>query len=307
MTQTQISCFLTVADCQSFSKAAQVLYISQPAVSKQIALMEQEFGVPLFDRTRKTICLTEAGRLFYDLFFDFSTNFKKTLEQVQALNSTRKGEVHIGCTINWDISNLYNPIHAFFSQKYPYLKLFWDGYVFDDLIPALKSGKADVIFSLDLFLSKHPELVSRNLMRIKSILLYSAQHPVAHPGSPSLSDFQDDTFFISYSTPRKALRDSVMDQCLKAGFTPRLVNTPDYSSALLQIQCGAGVMLTDEWMMSKNNPMFRYLPIDFEHTVGVAYLQDSSNVSKNLFISELLFFYKQIFTDLPPNAFVDKH
>ena len=55
MTQAQISCFLAVADCLSFSKAAQELYISQPAVSKQVALMEQEFGVPLFDRTRKTI------------------------------------------------------------------------------------------------------------------------------------------------------------------------------------------------------------------------------------------------------------
>ena len=46
---------------------------------EKISLMEQEFGVPLFDRTRKTVCLTEAGRLFYDLFSDFNANFKKRL------------------------------------------------------------------------------------------------------------------------------------------------------------------------------------------------------------------------------------
>lgn len=295
MTQSQISCFLAVADRLSFSKAAQELYISQPAVSKQIALMEQEFGVPLFDRTRKTIQLTEAGRLFYELFSDFTANFKATLEKVQALNYTRKGEVHIGCTINWDISNLYTPIHTFFSQKYPQLKLSWDGYSFDDLIPALKSGKVDVVFSLDIFLQDYPELVTRNLMQIKSILLYSAQHPLAVSAAPSLLDFQNDTFFVPYTKTGKSLRDSVVKQCADAGFSPKMINSPDYSSMLLQIQCGSGVMLTDEWMMSKNNPLFRHLEMEYEHTVGVAYLQNGENISKNLFVSELLFYYKQIF------------
>ena len=295
VTQAQISCFLAVADCLSFSKAAQELYISQPAVSKQVALMEQEFGVPLFDRTRKTIQLTEAGRLFYQLFSQFNADFKATLEKVQALNLTRRGEVHIGCTINWDITNLYKPIQAFFSQKYPHLKLFWDGYSFDDLIPALKSGKVDVVFSLDIFLQDYPELITRNLTRIKSILLYSAQHPVAREGTPALSDFRNDTFFIPYTKTSKALRESIIQECGKAGFSPRMVNSPDYSSMLLQIQSGAGVMVTDEWMMSKNNSLFGHLNMDYEHTVGVAYLQNGENISKNLFVSELLFYYRQIF------------
>ena len=295
MTQAQISCFLAVANCLSFSKAAQELYISQPAVSKQVSLMEQEFGVPLFDRTRKTIQLTEAGRLFYELFSEFNANFKATLEKVQSLNLTRRGEVHIGCTINWDISNLYNPIHAFFSQKYPQLKLFWDGYSFDDLIPALKSGKVDVVFSLDIFLQDYPELVTRSLTRIKSILLYSAQHPIAVPGAPTLLDFKDDTFLMPYAKTDKTLRESVVSQCTDAGFSPKMINSPDYSSMLLQIQSGSGVMITDEWMMSKNNSLFGHLDMDNEHTVSVAYLQNGENISKNLFVSELLFYYRQIF------------
>ena len=295
MTQAQISCFLAVANCLSFSKAAQELYISQPAVSKQVALMEQEFGVPLFDRTRKTIQLTEAGRLFYQLFSQFNADLKATLEKVQALEVTRRGEVHIGCTINWDISNLYSPIQTFFSQKYPQLKLSWDGYSFDDLIPALKSGKVDVIFSLDIFLQDYPELVTRNLTKIRSILLYSAQHPTAQAGRPALQDFRDDTFFMPYTKTSKALRESIVQECMEAGFSPKMVNSPDYSSMLLQIQSGAGVMVTDEWMMSKNNSLFGHLNMGYEHTVGVAYLQNGENISKNLFVSELLFYYRQIF------------
>lgn len=70
MTQSQITYFLTVADTLSFSKAAAALFVSQPAVSKQVSLLEEELGLTLFDRTRQGVFLTEAGRLFSELFRD---------------------------------------------------------------------------------------------------------------------------------------------------------------------------------------------------------------------------------------------
>ena len=53
MTSLQILYFLTAADCMSFSQTSERLYVSQPAVSRQIKLLEQELGCRLFDRTRK--------------------------------------------------------------------------------------------------------------------------------------------------------------------------------------------------------------------------------------------------------------
>lgn len=50
MTFTQINCFVTVAREQSFTKAASILYVSQPAISKSISRLEEELGFPLFDR-----------------------------------------------------------------------------------------------------------------------------------------------------------------------------------------------------------------------------------------------------------------
>ena len=61
----QLKCFLAVADTGSFSKAAETLYVTQPAISQQIGELERQFGVELFARTRRSAVLTAAGKQLY--------------------------------------------------------------------------------------------------------------------------------------------------------------------------------------------------------------------------------------------------
>ncbi len=61
MNLTQVEYFLEAAKCLNFTAAARTLYVSQPALSKQIALLEKELGVPLFHRENRRVELTEAG------------------------------------------------------------------------------------------------------------------------------------------------------------------------------------------------------------------------------------------------------
>ena len=63
MNFSQIKCFLAAADCLSFTKAAERLYLSQPVLSRQIASMEDELGIELFIREKKSIRLTPAGEV----------------------------------------------------------------------------------------------------------------------------------------------------------------------------------------------------------------------------------------------------
>ena len=68
MTLGQIKSFVTVATEQSFAKAASVLFVSQPAISKSVASLEDELGFTLLDRKGGDITLTPAGRKLYNLF-----------------------------------------------------------------------------------------------------------------------------------------------------------------------------------------------------------------------------------------------
>ncbi|GAA3908263.1 LysR family transcriptional regulator [Halomonas cibimaris] len=63
MDTQSLQAFLAVADCQSFSRAADKLHLTQPAISKRIAVLEEQVGVRLFDRINRRIALTEAGHL----------------------------------------------------------------------------------------------------------------------------------------------------------------------------------------------------------------------------------------------------
>ena len=64
MNTTQLECFVTVAECLNFSKAAVSLKMTQPAVSHQIRSLEEELEVKLFRRTSKNVSLTQEGLLF---------------------------------------------------------------------------------------------------------------------------------------------------------------------------------------------------------------------------------------------------
>ncbi len=63
MTSTQIGIFLAVAETLSFSKTAEIFFTTQPTVSRQIQMLEEEWGILLFKRNRREVHLTEEGKI----------------------------------------------------------------------------------------------------------------------------------------------------------------------------------------------------------------------------------------------------
>ncbi|WP_125760691.1 LysR family transcriptional regulator [Companilactobacillus hulinensis] len=83
MNLTQLKCFAVVANQESITKAAEILYISQPAVSKTIKQLEDELQVQLFDRTGRTLKLNRAGRLFFSYVNDSLKELDRGVNAVQ--------------------------------------------------------------------------------------------------------------------------------------------------------------------------------------------------------------------------------
>ena len=168
MTQSQITYFLTVAETLSFSKAAAALFVSQPAVSKQVSLLEEELGLTLFDRTRQGVFLTESGRLFSEMFQDFIDRFHDTMEEAHHVNRRLHDVVRIGCSEGFHLSEFYSDVQTFFDAKYPNIQLELSSDRADHLLPALKESKIDLMISLGAPPVNGPELVLRKLNLPKS-------------------------------------------------------------------------------------------------------------------------------------------
>ena len=100
MTIHQLQSFLAVAEKQSFTAAADTLYISQSALSQQIRQLEHQLGFQLFDRSTRQVTLTEAGRSFYRNAQQLQALYAHALsegQQLQQLSSCHIKHFCIGC------------------------------------------------------------------------------------------------------------------------------------------------------------------------------------------------------------------
>ena len=112
----QLKCFVSVIDCKSFTDAAYENVVSQSSLSKHISKLEDELGVTLIDRSRRSAVLTLAGR-------EFEPYARRILnEEVQARNALKQfrdtGSLHIGCVDHMGRVGLTAPISSFLDQ-YP--------------------------------------------------------------------------------------------------------------------------------------------------------------------------------------------
>lgn len=137
--------FYTVAKCGSLTKAAQELYISQPAVSQSVKQLESQLGVLLFNRTHRGMELSVGGKLIYKKVED-ALNLIETAEScISELNSTATGTIRIGATDSIFSQLLADKI-AEFGARYPSVRFELISSTSPDTLEKLKSGRCDIAF-----------------------------------------------------------------------------------------------------------------------------------------------------------------
>ena len=176
MNTTQLECFLTVANFLNFSRAAEVLRITQPAVSHQINTLENELGVKLFHRTSKSVRLTQSGYLFTqyaDEILRLSGLSKERVRAAQEIHSVRLG---VGCR-NFVDQRLMIPALHQLSQEEPSLLPLLRMTPFDSLENLLEEGDIQVLISHKKTSLK--KVTYRELCRRPVVCVCSPSHPLA--------------------------------------------------------------------------------------------------------------------------------
>ena len=205
MTETQQKCFMAVAEHLSFSKAAEVLYVSQPAISKNISALEAEVGMPLFSRQGKTVALTRAGEIFRDFITEYDNSYRYTLERMGDLErDIHAGNVVIGCDSTWNAVNFYPAFQKHFSENYPKMHLDVVGLEPYSFVQALRDKEADVIIMYAGDVKKTPDIVSVPLTAIGCGFLASSQLAASLPELPTPHDLEGLPFLVVDSATEKS-------------------------------------------------------------------------------------------------------
>lgn len=117
-----LKAFVAVAESGSFSKAAEVVFISQPAISKRIASLETELGTPLFDRIGRKIQLTEAGAALLQRAHTILMAVEDAQRSIANLTGQVSGTLSMAASHHIGLHRLPNALKAF-NQQYPQVHL----------------------------------------------------------------------------------------------------------------------------------------------------------------------------------------
>lgn len=291
MTESQISCFTSVAELGSFSKAASRLMISQPAVSHHISKLERELDILLFDRVGHEIYLTEAGTLMLDVITRIKSEFFNTLEAARALQNVFSGKVRLGFPDGWDSEVFLVDMLNTFQKEYPNVQIELVSIPLGSIEDAVQNGEIDVAITMQYTMGKYKSVSTHPLLSIHSVLLYSKKFRFEHNNEVTLADFKTCTFYLATDGNIQPFRRSVEQECAKYGFAPNMVNCANLSTALLHVQNNQGVFLGSELVLANQiGHVYSQLRLDgIQRPVVLAWRRDADAQPVKLFINETLY------------------
>ena len=289
LTFLSIEYFLKVAETLNFTVAARELYISQPALSKQIKQLEEEIGVRLFRRDTKQVELTAGGHILYDEWSKLIKNSENAIGAAKSIEEKQIRKIRVGIAEFNGLIDIIAPILEEFTQMDNNIEVIYEVHGFNQLRRMLEKDEVDLIFSLNTELpSSRKKLFVQALFEMQLCIILSSKHHLAERETLEVEDLSEETIFMFSEQYSEAARKSVEMHFAKKGMLMhRIQEFPNVRSLELALMNGNGVTLGYQSFFS-NAQKFKCYPIKDE--IGVHQFVLAWNEEKEKQIHELLDF-----------------
>ena len=234
--------FVAVAEELSFTRAAERLGIAQSPVSEQIKKLERELGVELFERTTRSVRLTDVGRTFYADAAALLDDSKRAAENARLAGGGKLGRLALAFTGSATYELMPLLVSAY-TQRYPNVALEVRS---EMLTPAQVEGLIDGSISVGLLRPpvSAEGLVIEVLRHEPLVALLPVSHSLASRVTVHLADLRDEPFISYPSRPPSSVYQAVTAACQQAGFSPKVrQEVPETSSLVALVAAGLGVAL----------------------------------------------------------------
>lgn len=189
MDTQSLQAFLAVAETESFSQAAQRLHITQPAVSKRIAILEDTLDTQLFDRLPRKAILTPAGEALMPKAKHIISELLEIKTELANLSGDISGTLRIGTSHHIGLHHLPHLLRQFHSA-YPQVKLAMQFLGSEAACEALAQGELDIAFAT-LPLEEHPKLEMQAVWRDPLSFVCAHTHPLTKLKKAKLTDLTE--------------------------------------------------------------------------------------------------------------------
>lgn len=238
MNTKQIDYILEIAKTKNFNRAAENLFTSQPTLTYQIKLVEEEIGFSLFERSVKGAVLTPAGEQFCITLRNIKTELKRAVEQGQNFSSRYQKNISIGLPMRSALYFLPEAIAAFelenkgISVTPHFLPL-------SDPSSFLK-GEEDILFSMEVDVKRIPDIKLHHLFNSRIYLITEKNDPLAKKKIIELDDLKNCTLMVGGGSPPElqAVQRRVIETIHISYF-----NSNDHETTLTNVATHKGVCL----------------------------------------------------------------
>lgn len=270
MNDLQIDYFMAVATNLSFTKTSEELFVSQPAISRQISQLEKELGVRLFIKNNQKTELTEAGRLYYDLFSRYKADLITTRMEVDRILGRKRGVIRVGFLEGWDLFGIIPPMIERFNRDYPDIEVVINCCGVKELTTSLLNGSMDIIVTMNNTVNMNREFVCTDAASISKILIFSANHPLAEESNLTLRNFEKEVFIAPYEIVDDLVIDSISSYTRPFGFIPKLRFVKNHESMITCVRNNMGVAIADTWVWAKGAADLRWIPFNARDIISIA-------------------------------------
>lgn len=259
MLNPRFRCFLEVARCRSFSAAGQNLFISQQAVTKQIAALEQELGVRLFYRTTRHVELTAAGSLLRDDLTGLSRQLDESIRRAQEMERSGRGLIRLGFFAGLSRRDIILPVMEYLHSQHPNTQFEIKLLDFVALRDRILDAQLDLCVTTANDWALWPGTKTLILRRKQFQVVYAARHPLAAVDPMSVEALAEHTQLV---LPRDTLLDGVEQWARKIPYR-RVIRCPDLNTLMVRLALGEGFALLTKVIEGHDAPELCYWDVPF--------------------------------------------
>jgi len=243
MTLKQLEYFLAVAACQSISQAAKQLFISQPALSKQIQLLEKETVLTLFERSWHTVALTPLGEEFYQRAKSLCYDYHDFISWTQSVSNQDGYSLLIGYS-GFLIQDVLPDLLRKMWEKWPKANISIRQANAGELSGLLGKRKLDIAISTSSYSPPDREIAREIICSLPYRILLSGHHPLAGRQALRLEELSGETFILFSQQEYFNTYSETLHLLEHYGIKPpQLIECGDPTAYYLLIQSGKGVSI----------------------------------------------------------------
>ncbi len=261
----QLRYFVAVAEELNFTRAAERVFLSQPALSHQVRGLEETLGVKLLLRTSRRVELTDAGRDLLKLAKETLTNLEHGVAELRQKAGLERVRFRIGFTEYANYSSIPRIIERFREAHPDVLLEHQEGSTLEQLT-ALREGRLDAGFFLANMDENDEQLGAETLWSEPFVLALPEAHPLAANERVPMRALAGERLIVNSRTISPGTHDYILELCRRAGFEPELVvnegpHIYTFSSMARLVASGVGVFLVVKTLSQIGFPGVVFRPL----------------------------------------------